>query len=132
MLPAVYEVCEKLGIAHDACITDHKYGTTAISSYAANQTDPDLWYGVGTASADPIRAGECPGAIPIRHYWTMFGDMGTEYVCKVLPEDDTLTPAEVKAFQRYADHTNSIAKKTLAEHEVAMQVKQMAKWLATH
>jgi hypothetical protein len=120
ILPGKYAVCAALGIAKPEC-------ADMFMPYGGSQTDKALWY-TGTESS-PDNKTDCYGAVPIERYTMIDGRRGTTYACIAPPDDDEITAEELKAITRYAEHLNSIGKKTLADHEAALNVKRLAKYI---
>ena len=132
-LPALFAICEKLGIPKVDC-------SNGFTVNGLNQTDPALWYRSFSATPDNVPPADCYKAVAVKRY-QMYDDpdksgrltvgaWGTEYACLTPPEDDQVTADELDAIQKWAQRSNSIVKKTLRDHETALQVKRLAAQLA--
>lgn len=121
-LPAFAALCAKLGIAEPKC--------NGFTLTGLNQTDQSLWY-VGTSSVpdDATLDDGCYKPIAIAHYRIYDGTRGTTYACLVKPEDDHVSDSEIAAIRAYVRRVNALGKKTLQDHQEALEVKRLAAYL---
>jgi hypothetical protein len=121
LLPILFSICAALGIPRINC-------DDGFTLNGNNQTDKALWY-TGTSASPDIYGvpKDCYKAQAVAHYKIYDGTQGTEYACLAPPdEDDVITADELAAIKKFAARSNSISKKTLEQHETALQVKQWA------
>lgn len=124
-LPAFAELCVKLGVLTSKC-----HGSFAFNG--ENQTDPSLWYSGTSSVPDDMGIGDdCYKPVPLEHYRIYNGKRGTTYACLAKPEDDRITPDELAAIALYAQRANSLSKKTLRNHQEALEVKRIIAYMAS-
>lgn len=125
-LPALFEICASLGVAKNEC------DEWKIMGRGRHQTNSSLWYAGSASSPDNTPSVGCYQAVAIARYGFIGGGTGTTYACKVKPEDDQITEQEIELLRGWAHRSNSIAPKTLEDHEKAMQVKRLIAYFSEH
>ena len=122
-LPAPAEICRTLGVEGEC-------NSFTWMRSVRTQTDQSLWYSGTAASPDNAPSSDCYQAVAIGRYGMYGGGTGTEYACKVKPEDDVITDQEIERIASLARRLNSINPKTLADHQTAVYVKRLVATLS--
>jgi hypothetical protein len=124
-LPALAEICRTLGV-------EGKCDSFTWMRELHTQTDQNIWYSGTSASPDNVPPPSCYQAVAIERYGMYDGGTGTEYACKVKPEDDLITDQDVERIVSLVHRLNSISPKTLADHQTALYVKRLVATLSEH
>lgn len=124
-LPALKEICDSLSISQEKCEGEY----SAFWAASNNLTDPSLWYSGAASSPTNAPPQDCYQAVAIERYGMYGGGTGTTYACKVKPEDDHISDAELARIAELAKRMNSISPKTLQDHRRALTVKRLIAYL---
>lgn len=122
MLPTAYPLCASLGIdARSGMACDE----LAILKASQTQKNREFWYTkILTPSAGESPA-DCEKPLPIAQYKTLDSAVGLTYLCHAPDMSDLITAKELVAFQATAFRLNSTRQKTLAQHEEAVEIKEL-------
>lgn len=120
LLPAIFSVCASLGIIKSQCNT----GLGAING--GHEVRQDLWYTGVESTPDGIPDPSCYKPVAIARYQMYDGKWGTSYACRERPGNDRISADEVNAITKAIERLNANHRKTLNQHEVALELKRLA------